>query len=67
MDALTKKIGPGFQSNSDISTWVKSLDDETRLFIRKAAKTMEQLNYLKWGTSSHEEVLNEIRNIQKSK
>lgn len=64
MDELSKQIVPGFNSNSEIVQWVKTLDDDTRVFIQKAALTMQQLEYLKWGTSDREKVLSEINKIK---
>jgi len=67
MDELSKHIIPGFNTNSEISKWVSTLDDGTKSFIKKAALTMQQLEYLKWGTSDREKVLKEIEKIRKGK
>jgi len=64
MDELSKHIILGFNTNSEISKWVSTLDDETKSFIKKAALTMQQLEYLKWGTSDREKVLKEIEKIK---
>ena len=62
-----KKLVPGYQSDAEILGFVRELSPELRAEVQKAVKIVQQLEYLKWGIVTPEELEVRISNITKDK